>query len=161
MRIEHNIDIAAPISRVWELTLDVDSEFPNAFGWLFASFAPVQPYTVPGIGCNIYVDILNPANFYLVTMFITDGSGDWQLALPIPDVPAMSGMELVLQTLDAFVRLGNNLKILVFFELLRFGISAATGARGRHQCVETGIAQCAQPGIEALYTVVAHHDCLV
>jgi hypothetical protein len=81
----------------WTLSLNSDPAFGASLGFWFLSFPPVQTYTVPGINCNIYVDILNPNNFFLVTMFFTDANGDWSITVPLPDLQALVGLDLIMQ----------------------------------------------------------------
>ena len=81
----------------WTMCLDSDPVFAGALGFWFASIPPATPYTVPGIGCTIYVDIFNPANFFLITEFLLDNNGDWCVTVPLPQLPALAGIELIIQ----------------------------------------------------------------
>ena len=78
-------------------TLSMTSQFPNALGFLFASLPPVQPLHLSYINCNIYVDVLNQNNFFLITNFFSDGNGSWNLPIPIPAMAQFLGFELIFQ----------------------------------------------------------------
>jgi hypothetical protein len=78
-------------------TLDVQSAFPNALGFLFASVPPVAPFPLPGTPCVVYVDILNLQNLILITAFWADGNGAWQAPVPIPNDVALMGYDLIMQ----------------------------------------------------------------
>jgi hypothetical protein len=79
------------------MVISLNSQFPDSLGFFFASLPPVQAYAVPGIGCNIYVDVFNPQNFFLITMFFTDSNGTWNLPIPLPAIPQLEGLELYFQ----------------------------------------------------------------
>ena len=78
-------------------TLTLTSAFPNAIGFLFASVPPVTTIHMWNVGCNLYVDVLNSANFMLITTFYTDGTGTWTQPVPIPSAAGFVGFELIFQ----------------------------------------------------------------
>jgi hypothetical protein len=88
---------APVIGTTWTMCLDSDAVFAGALGFWFLSIPPFATYTDAGSGCNVYVDILNPNNFFLVTMFFLDNNGDWCVSVPLPYVEALVGVELQMQ----------------------------------------------------------------
>lgn len=85
------------IGQVFNLCMDGDPGFANGLGFWFGSLPPVTPWTDPVSGCTVYVDVFNPANFILINTFFLDANGDWCLPIPLPDLPALVGLELIFQ----------------------------------------------------------------
>lgn len=79
------------------ICLTGDPGFANALGFWFASFPPVTPWHEPVTGCNVYVDIFNLPNLYLINIFFTDGNGDWCTEIPVPSIAELAGLELIFQ----------------------------------------------------------------
>ncbi|MAG57792.1 MAG: hypothetical protein CMJ83_16015 [Planctomycetes bacterium] len=80
------------------VTISVQSVFPNALLFLAVSFAPVAPLVIPtSPPCTVYVDAVNPANFFLFPTAFTDPTGAWSLTLSLPPPPAALGVEVILQ----------------------------------------------------------------
>ena len=78
-------------------TLNVDTVFPNSLGFLFFSVGTPTPTYLSQVGCTVYVDLYNPANFILITNYFTDANGDWSLPIPLPALQALVGQEFTFQ----------------------------------------------------------------
>lgn len=70
---------------------------PNTHMWIWASVPPVNPWFEPLSGCTVYLDFLNPANFWLLHDTNTDMMGGFEACYTIPIVPAAVGQQLLIQ----------------------------------------------------------------
>ena len=79
------------------MTMSLSHPIASSPYWLFASAPPVTPYVSPASGCAIYVDLLNPANFFTAFSGTLDQLGEWTIALPVPSDPLLAGVPVIFQ----------------------------------------------------------------
>ena len=79
------------------MTLSMTSIFPNSLLIPFYSFGPVTPCTFNPPGCTVYVDFWNLPNMFYLGLFYSDAGGNWDINIPLPEVPALAGLEVVFQ----------------------------------------------------------------
>ena len=91
--LEADLPILGQTSRIF-----MDTAFPGALVFPFASIGPVAPVTIATTPpCTIYVDFMDPTNIiWLPTSFI-DANGHWEMPLPLPADPILMGMEAIVQ----------------------------------------------------------------
>lgn len=79
-------------------TIRMDSQFPGAMMFLYASLPPTVPIVSgwPTV-CNVYVDLFNPLNHWLIGSYMLDSAGDWSWSIPIPSLPVLQGRSVILQ----------------------------------------------------------------
>ena len=76
---------------------NLTSMFPNSHYWVWYSYGPLPVYTDPGSGCNVYVDVLNNPNFFLIHEGFTDATGSFGVVYPLPYTTAILGIQLHFQ----------------------------------------------------------------
>ncbi len=69
----------------------------DTFFFIMMSFGQPTPVPLPGTSCVAYVDVLNPANLFTLITSSADSGGDFGLALDLPPIWALAGIEFTFQ----------------------------------------------------------------